>query len=160
MFFCGNQNNKRSAANIKYITSLPVIFAAKYYADALWKVATERKIEVQLKHRLIEVRPQENVAVFESVDKPHDQIRLEVYVIISIYLILKSNRYSKIQYALLHVAPPQEPAAMLKENQHLTNDAGFMDVHRHTLQHNRYPNVFAIGDCASTPNPKTMAAAG
>lgn len=49
---------------------------------------------------------------------------------------------------------------MLRQNQHLTNEAGYVDVDRATLQHNRFPNVFAIGDCASTPNPKTMAAAG
>lgn len=35
-----------------------------------------------------------------------------------------------------------------------------MNVNKSTLQHVKYSNVFAIGDCSSTPNSKTMAAAG
>lgn len=42
----------------------------------------------------------------------------------------------------------------------LVNGAGFVDVNQSTLQHTKYSNVFAIGDCASTPNSKTAAAAG
>jgi sulfide:quinone oxidoreductase len=32
-------------------------------------------------------------------------------------------------------------------------------VDRNTLQHTRYANVFGLGDCTSTPNAKTAAAA-
>ena len=31
-------------------------------------------------------------------------------------------------------------------------------MHKHTLQHIKYPNIFAVGDCAGTPNSKTAAA--
>ncbi len=31
---------------------------------------------------------------------------------------------------------------------------------KHTLQHSRFPNVFALGDCSSAPTSKTAAAAG
>ena len=42
----------------------------------------------------------------------------------------------------------------------LANDtpAGYVDVDKHTHQHVRYPNVFALGDAGSTPNSKTGAA--
>lgn len=78
LVFNNEQQNKREAANIKYISALPVIFGVKYFADALWKVANERDIEVLLKYRLVEVRPNENVAIFESIEKPHQQLRQEV----------------------------------------------------------------------------------
>lgn len=42
----------------------------------------------------------------------------------------------------------------------LINEAGFVDVNKATLQHNRYKNVFAIGDCSSLPTSKTAAAVG
>ena len=36
-----------------------------------------------------------------------------------------------------------------------TGDAnGYVDIDKHTLQHVRYPNVFALGDAGSTPNSK------
>ena len=35
---------------------------------------------------------------------------------------------------------------------------GWVDVDKHTLHHNRYPNVFAIGDAANLPTAKTGAA--
>lgn len=41
----------------------------------------------------------------------------------------------------------------------LVLDTGFVDVNKDTLQHNRYNNVFAIGDCSASPNSKTAASA-
>ena len=35
---------------------------------------------------------------------------------------------------------------------------GWVDVDMYTLQHKRYPNVFALGDCAALPTSKTAAA--
>lgn len=65
------------------------------------------------------------------------------------------------QYAILHAVPPQSvPSVLLDQSNGLTNAAGFVDVNQSTLQHVKYPNVFAIGDCSSTPNSKTMAAIG
>ena len=40
----------------------------------------------------------------------------------------------------------------------LANADGRTDVHPNTLQHNKYPNVFGLGDAASTTNAKTAAA--
>lgn len=36
---------------------------------------------------------------------------------------------------------------------------GWVDVDRYTLQHNRYSNVFSLGDASSLPTSKTAAAA-
>ena len=50
--------------------------------------------------------------------------------------------------------------ASLRNCKSLVNETGFVDVNKDTLQHVKYRNVFAIGDCASTPNSKTGAAVG
>ena len=42
----------------------------------------------------------------------------------------------------------------------LVNEAGWVDVNPKTLQHNKYLNIFSIGDCSSLPTSKTAAAAG
>jgi NADPH-dependent 2,4-dienoyl-CoA reductase/sulfur reductase-like enzyme len=35
---------------------------------------------------------------------------------------------------------------------------GYVDLDKGTLRHNKYPNVWGIGDCTSLPNSKTAAA--
>lgn len=35
---------------------------------------------------------------------------------------------------------------------------GWVDVNKDTLRHNKYKNVFALGDCSSLPTSKTAAA--
>jgi len=50
------------------------------------------------------------------------------------------------------------PDALKDNSGDLVNEAGFVNVNQWTLQHRKYPNVFAIGDCSASPNSKTMAA--
>ena len=60
---------------------------------------------------------------------------------------------------MLHVVPKQSAPDWIKTGPLSTGDAnGYVDVDKHTLQHVRYPNVFALGDAGSTPNSKTGAA--
>ena len=61
-------------------------------------------------------------------------------------------------FDMLHVVPPQGPQDCLKESP-VSNADGFVDVDQFTLQHTRYPNIFGLGDCCSSPNSKTAAAA-
>lgn len=42
----------------------------------------------------------------------------------------------------------------------LVTDTGFVDVNKDTMQHTKFDNVFAIGDCAASPNSKTAASVG
>lgn len=49
------------------------------------------------------------------------------------------------------------PHSYIKESG-LANDAGFVDVDKYTLRHNKFSNVWALGDCSSLPNSKTAAA--
>lgn len=61
------------------------------------------------------------------------------------------------EFDMMHVTPPQVPLDFVK-NSPLANDAGWTDVSGETLQHNKYGNVFGLGDGGSTPNAKTAAA--
>lgn len=62
------------------------------------------------------------------------------------------------EFDMLHVCPPQKGNPVVAASV-LANEAGYAEVDQHTLQHVRYPDIFALGDCGSTPNAKTMAAA-
>ncbi|XP_076030024.1 sulfide quinone oxidoreductase [Oratosquilla oratoria] len=132
------KNGKRSNANIIYNTSLPVLFGIKKYADALWKVVEERNINVNLRRNLIEVKPDTREAVFQNLDEPEETFTYE--------------------YEMLHVTPPMSTPDVLKSCKALTDDSGFLNVNKETLQHTQYPNVFGIGDCTNVPTAKTAAA--
>lgn len=131
--------NKRNKINVIYNTALPVLFGVKYYADALWPIVKERNIIVNLKTNLVEVRPKENVAVFQNLDKPEETF--------------------EEKYSMLHAVPPMSAPEELAKCSELVNESGFVDVDKKTLQHVRHKNVFAIGDSSGSPNSKTAAAA-
>jgi sulfide:quinone oxidoreductase len=58
-------------------------------------------------------------------------------------------------FDLLHIVPPQRAHSFVAP---LAADSGFVDVNKDTLRHNKYPNVFALGDVANLPTSKTAAA--
>ncbi|ULT93591.1 hypothetical protein L3Y34_003233 [Caenorhabditis briggsae] len=62
----------------------------------------------------------------------------------------------KIEYSLLHIGPPCSAPKALRKSP-FADKSGFMDVDDGTLQSNRFPNVFGVGDCMNTPNAKTAA---
>ncbi|MBV7525775.1 MULTISPECIES: FAD/NAD(P)-binding oxidoreductase [Pseudomonas] len=60
-------------------------------------------------------------------------------------------------FDLLHVVPPQVSPDFIAQSP-LADAAGWCEVDPHTLQHPRYPGVFALGDICGTTNAKTAAA--
>jgi len=60
----------------------------------------------------------------------------------------------------MHVVPPQSASDWVKATDLAdpANPAGYVEIDKHTLQHTRYPNVYALGDASSSPNSKTGAA--
>ena len=72
---------------------------------------------------------------------------------------LDGNSTFVLPFDFLHMAPPQSAPDFIK-NSPLSNGTpgGWIDVDINTLQHNKYPNVFALGDSAALPTAKTGAA--
>lgn len=132
------KHGKRDKANIVYYTSLPVLFGIKKYADALWEVVKERNITVNLRHNLIEVKPDSKEAVFQNLDKPEES--------------------SNVKYEMLHVTPPMSSPDVLRKCSALVDGTGYLKVNKETLQHESFPNIFGIGDCTNIPTSKTAAA--
>ncbi|MCL6489512.1 MAG: NAD(P)/FAD-dependent oxidoreductase [Alicyclobacillus mali] len=126
----------RHKAQIHFVTGTPTIFSVKKYADALMKVVERKHIHTHFKHRLIEVKADDKVAVFENLD---------------------TGETMALDFDLLHVVPPMSAPDVIKQSP-LANEAGWVDVDKFTLQHVRYPNVFSLGDCSSLPTSKTGAA--
>jgi len=127
------QRGVRDECDLQYHTALPSIFGVPKYAAALTQLAQDKKCKVALKSSLVEVRDKE--AVFQDME---------------------TGEQSTQEFSMLHVGPPCAPSPVYAQSP-LADPGGWVDTNKHTLQHNLYPNVFAIGDCNSCPTGKTAA---
>uniref|UniRef100_A0A183BLZ5 Pyr_redox_2 domain-containing protein n=1 Tax=Globodera pallida TaxID=36090 RepID=A0A183BLZ5_GLOPA len=101
-------------------------------------------------HNLVKVDPERRHAVFEVLNEKGKG----------------TGERRTLEYSFLHIGPPCSPTKALiehaqKQNANalqLTDPQGWVKVDPRTLQSPAFPNVFAIGDCANTPNAKTAAA--
>jgi sulfide:quinone oxidoreductase len=122
-----------------YYVHAPVIFGVPFFARECVKVAARYGVNVHYQHNLVAVDGAAKTATFEALGDQNKGERVTV------------------PFDMLHVSPPQSPPEEIKSSP-LANAAGWVEVNQNSLQHLRYPNVFALGDVASTPNSKTAAA--
>ena len=61
-----------------------------------------------------------------------------------------------MDFDLLHFVPPQSSPEFVAKSE-LAHESGWLDVNKDTLQHNRFPNVFGLGDVCNVPTAKTAA---
>lgn len=73
---------------------------------------------------------------------------------------VQTGAQQQLAYDMAHLVPPQSAPDWVKTSPLAdANDPnGYVEVDKHTLQHVRYPEIFALGDAGSTPNSKTGAA--
>lgn len=126
----------REKARVIFASANAAIFGVKKYATALNKVVARKNIETLYRHDLVEVRPASKEAVFRHMDAGDERV---------------------LNYEILHVVPPMSAPDFLKKSP-LAGDGGWVAVHKHTMQHNTFPNVFALGDNSSLPASRTGAA--
>lgn len=137
------QRGVRQDVDIHFFSPGGVVFGVEKYAKTLRKVIKEKGINFHLKHNLVEIKPEKSLAVFEVTDDAGKVTTKEV------------------EYSMLHVVPPMSAPDFIKESDVAMQDGpmkGWVDVDHHTLQHNRFPNVFSVGDVAALPTAKTGSA--
>jgi sulfide:quinone oxidoreductase len=132
----------RQRTNVMFLTPSTKMFAVPVYSKILEKVVKEREIEVKFHHNLKEIKAGTKEAIFDVLGDGG------------------SVREFSVKYDMIHVAPPQSAPDFIKNSPLAVPNSpyGWVDVNKDTLQHNRYPNVFGIGDASSLPTSKTAAA--
>ncbi len=126
----------RDKSRIIFASAEATIFAVEKYRKVLERVIERKGIETMYRYNLIAVSPDTKEAIFENLETG-DELAL--------------------QYDMIHVTPPQGPPDFIASSP-LADAGGWVDVDQYTLQHRRYENVFALGDCANLPTSKTGAA--
>jgi sulfide:quinone oxidoreductase len=143
--------------NVVFATPGSVIFGVPDFAKTLTKVLERKnvhfkpfyaisKIDVAKKEvHFTNTKAEENGCVINEGDGLSERVEGD-----STYVL---------PFDLLHLAPPQSAPDFIK-NSPLSNGTpgGWIDVDINTLQHNKFPNVFAVGDAAALPTAKTGAA--
>ncbi|KAI9313765.1 hypothetical protein BX666DRAFT_1973330 [Dichotomocladium elegans] len=129
-------NGVRDKSNVNYFHSGMRIYGIDHYAKVIEKLVDDRNLNVHLRHDLVEIQPDDHKAIFRN---------------------LETNELITQTYDFLHVSPPQGAPTFIKESP-LADAAGFVDVNKSTLRHNKYKNVYSIGDCSNLPTGKTAAA--
>eukprot|EP00557_Chaetoceros_sp_GSL56_P007520 CAMPEP_0176497528 /NCGR_PEP_ID=MMETSP0200_2-20121128/11770_1 /TAXON_ID=947934 /ORGANISM="Chaetoceros sp., Strain GSL56" /LENGTH=461 /DNA_ID=CAMNT_0017895543 /DNA_START=93 /DNA_END=1475 /DNA_ORIENTATION=- len=126
----------RDKAEITFCTPSPAMFGIKHYSDKLNAMRERKGVNALFKHELISIDVDNKTATFMDLDN--------------------KKRVEK-PYDMLHVAPPMSAPDFLKGSA-ISDENGWVDVDKHTLQSKRYKNIFSLGDCTNTPNSKTAAA--
>jgi len=129
------KNGVREECDVHFFTSVGNMFPnCSKYADALLPIAQSKGIDIHFNHLIKSVDGANRTATFQNGDQA-----------------VTTN------FDLLHIVPPQTAHKFVRESA-LAAGTGFVDVDQYTLRHNKYGNIFSLGDVANLPTAKTAAA--
>lgn len=124
--------------DVQFHNSGAVLFGVAVYVPALMEYVERYGAHLNFESKLVSIDGPAKVATFEQ--KRGDTVtRVEE------------------RFDMIHVVPPQVAPDFVRSSP-LAAPSGFIEVDEATLQHIRYPNVFALGDACSASNAKTAAA--
>ena len=142
MYLAADRFRKKGIANkinVEFCNAGPGMFGVPFFAKALTKVIADYGIATSFNHNLVAIDGEAKTATFEVTDADGNK-----------------STVTK-EFDMIHVTPPQSAPDFIKQSP-LANEGGWVDVNQYTLQHNKYSNIFGLGDATSTPNAKTAAA--
>ena len=125
--------------NVEFFNAGGAMFGIPFFAKALDKVVAGYNIKTNFMHNLVAIDGEAKKATFEITDG-------------------EGNKSTVVrEFDMIHVTPPQSAPDFIKSSP-LADAGGWVDVNKGTLQHNKFNNIFGLGDATSTPNAKTAAA--
>ncbi len=145
----------RDKSHVVFATPGSVIFGVSPFKEELERIVKKKDIEMRTFYAITKIDGEKKEAHFKQVATGENQC-----------VITEDNKIQEreagegtvvIPFDMLHLAPPQSAPDFVK-NSPLANEAGWLDVDINTLQHNKYANVFGLGDAAALPTAKTGAA--
>ena len=148
----------RGNTEVIFATPGSVIFGVKEFAKTLTQVINRKNIHLKTFYKPVKIdsknkqihfawTKQDSNCIIQQGNPLQEQVEGEATVV--------------MPYDMLHLAPPQSAPDFVKNSPLAVAEGpskGWLDVDKHTLQHNRYANVFGLGDVAALPTAKTGAA--
>jgi sulfide:quinone oxidoreductase len=128
--------------NVHYLSGGGVIFGVKEYAATLTEVVKNDNIKPHFGVNVVELDVANKTVYYEEKNADGVAERKEM------------------KFDICHAVPPQSAPDFIKNSPlaDANNPYGYVEVNKNTMQHSRYTNVFALGDCTNAPCSKTGAA--
>jgi sulfide:quinone oxidoreductase len=128
--------------DVHYLSGAGVIFAVKEYADTLTGVVKKGNIKTHFNVNVVEIDSSNHTVYYEEKNENGETVR------------------SSMTYDFCHAVPPQSAPDFIKKSPVTdpNNAYGYVEINPKTMQHTRFPNIFALGDCSNAPCSKTGAA--
>ena len=140
----------RKNTEVVFATPGTTIFGIPEIKKTLMEVVDRKDINLLFGYQLEKIDAKNRIAWYRMAahesEYNHKDLRTE-----------KDGPLTGIHYDMLHTAPPSVAPEFVRESP-LVNESKWLDVDKHTLQHNNYPNIFGLGDVAALPTAKTGAA--
>lgn len=150
--------------DVHYISGATVIFGVPEYKATLEKVLLKGNIKVHYSANTIAIDGSNKTIEFETKNTEFVKQSLSKSAA-ACYSIAEGNDADSVSrvtmnFDLCHSVPPQSAPDFIKNSplRDQANVLGYVEIDKNTMQHSRFPNVFALGDCTNAPCSKTGAA--
>jgi sulfide:quinone oxidoreductase len=127
---------------VHYVSGAGVIFGVKEYAQTLEKVVADNHIHTHFGANTVAIDGKSKTILYEQKNADGDIVQ------------------QSLNFDICHTVPPQSAPDFIKKSPLAdpNNALGYVEINKNTMQHSRYSNVFALGDCTNAPCSKTGAA--
>lgn len=140
----------RANADLHFYPNGGKMFGISDYHDAIVKQFEVRDMKWSYKHNLLAVDPVKKIATFDK----HGEKKGAWDENLEEYMMETTHEKVEVPYDFLHITPPMKAAEEIA-NSPVGSGKGWVPVNKETMQHVKFPNVFALGDIAAVPMGKT-----
>lgn len=154
------KSGARKDSNVLFLTPGSVIFGVEPFKSTLMKVVDRKELQLRFFHRLTKIDGK-NKKVYYDIVKPFEKISHLCYNYSDVDDSEIIEDKAVYDFDMLHLAPPQAAPDFIQQSSIAHQEGpskGWINVDQYSMQHNVYPNVFALGDAAALPTAKTGAA--
>ena len=134
------QRGRLKTTDVEFYNAGGVLFGVADYVPALMDYVNRYGIGLNFSHNLKKIDGPNKTAWFEKTDGDGNTELIER------------------RFDMIHVVPPQTAPDFIRVSP-LAAESGWVDIDQASLRHNKYPDIYALGDVGSSPNAKTAAAA-
>ena len=150
--------------DVHYVSGATVIFGVPEYKATLEKVLINGNIKVHYSANTVAIDGDNKTIEFETKNTEFVKQSLSKSAA-ACYSIAEGNDADSVSrvtmnFDLCHSVPPQSAPEFIKNSplRDPANALGYVEIDKNTMQHSRFSNVFALGDCTNAPCSKTGAA--
>lgn len=145
----------RDKTKVIFATPGTVIFGVSPFKEELERICQKKGLIMKFSYAITKIDGEKKEAHFKLAQTGDNQCVVNEDP--EINEKIEGQMSVVIPFEMLHLAPPQSAPDFIKQSP-FANENGWMDVDINTLQSNKYPNVFGLGDVAALPTAKTGAA--